>query len=126
MPSTTSSVVSIVFDSSTVMTPSLPTFFIASAMIEPICLSLLALIVPTCAIMSPFTSLWNFLISSTATATARSMPRLSAVGRDIRGLRRHFPHHLCAHVFKGIRQIDLFCYRYAVLRDDRRAEFLLD
>jgi hypothetical protein len=34
MPSTTSSVVSIVFDSSTVMTPSLPTFFMASAMAD--------------------------------------------------------------------------------------------
>src|SRR5271156_939696 len=80
MPSTTSRVVSIVLDSSTVITPSLPTFFIASAMIPPMCLSLLALIVPTCAIMSPFTSLWNFLISSTQTSTAFSMPRFSAIG----------------------------------------------
>src|SRR5208282_115778 len=80
MPSTTSRVVSIVRDSSTVITPSLPTFFMASAMMPPICLSLLAEIVPTCAIMSPFTSLWNFLISSTATSTALSMPRLRAVG----------------------------------------------
>src|SRR6266481_7590180 len=47
MPSTTSRVVSIVLDSSTVMTPSLPTFFMASAMMPPICLSLLAEIVPT-------------------------------------------------------------------------------
>src|SRR3984957_5177292 len=62
------------------MTPSLPTFFIASAMMPPMCLSLLALIVPTCAIMSPFTSLWNFLISSTQTSTAFSMPRLRAMG----------------------------------------------
>src|SRR5690348_10266594 len=80
MPSTTSRVVSIVLDSSTVMTPSLPTFFIASAMMPPICLSLLAEIVPTWAIMSPLTSLWSFLISSTATSTARSIPRLRAVG----------------------------------------------
>src|SRR5271156_6204991 len=80
MPSTTSSVVSIVLDSSTVMTPSLPTFFIASAMIEPICLSLLAEIVPTCAIMSPLTSLWSLLISPTATSTDFSMPRLRAMG----------------------------------------------
>src|SRR5438552_2951138 len=80
IPSTTSSCVSIVLDSSTVMTPSLPTFFMASAMMPPICLSLFALIVPTCAIMSPLTSLWSFLTSSTATSTARSMPRLRAVG----------------------------------------------
>src|SRR5713226_1314702 len=80
MPSTTSRVVSMVRDSSTVMTPSLPTFFMASAMMPPICLSLLAEMVPTCAIISPLTSRESFLISSTATSTARSMPRLSAVG----------------------------------------------
>src|SRR5215831_943525 len=80
MPSTTSSVVSMVFDSSTVITPSLPTFFIASAMIPPICLSLLAEMVPTWAIMSPFTSLCSLAISPTATSTALSMPRLRAVG----------------------------------------------
>src|SRR6266446_6794337 len=80
MPSTTSRLVSIVLDSSTVMTPSLPTFFMASAMMPPICLSLLAEMVPTWAIMSPLTSLWSFLISSTATSTALSMPRLRAVG----------------------------------------------
>src|SRR2546427_515700 len=80
MPSTTSSVVSIVRDSSTVMTPSLPTFFIASAMMLPICLSLFAEMVPTWAIISPLTSRESFLISSTATSTALSMPRLSAMG----------------------------------------------
>src|SRR5215472_17320587 len=80
MPSTTSRVVSMVLDSSTVITPSLPTFFMASAMMPPICLSLLAEMVPTCAIISPLTSLWSFLISSTATSTAFSMPRLRAVG----------------------------------------------
>src|SRR5438105_3948149 len=52
----------------------------ASAMIPPISLSLFALIVPTWAIMSPFTSLCCFLISSTATSTALSMPRLRAIG----------------------------------------------
>src|SRR5271155_1636788 len=69
-----------VLDSSTVITPSLPTFFMASAMMPPICLSLLAEMVPTWAIMSPFTSLWSFLISSTATSTDFSMPRLRAMG----------------------------------------------
>ena len=72
--------VSIVRDSSTVITPSLPTFFIASAMMSPICLSLLAEIVPTWPIMSPLTSRWSFLMCSTAASTARSIPRLSAVG----------------------------------------------
>jgi len=50
MPSTTSSTVSADFDSSTVMTPSLPTFSIASAIRLPIVLSLLEAIVATCAI----------------------------------------------------------------------------
>jgi hypothetical protein len=47
MPSTVWSSVAMVFDSSTVMTPSLPTFFIASAMVSPMVWSLLAEMVPT-------------------------------------------------------------------------------
>src|ERR1700676_2436775 len=46
MPSTMSSSVSSDFASSTVMTPSLPTFFIASASIRPISVSPLAEMVP--------------------------------------------------------------------------------
>src|ERR1035438_10313702 len=46
-----------VLDSSTVITPSLPTFFMASAMMLPMVWSLLAEIVPTWAIMSPDTGL---------------------------------------------------------------------
>ena len=52
MPSTTSSSVSAVLASSTVMTPSLPTFCIASAMYWPISFSPLAEIVPTWATSS--------------------------------------------------------------------------
>ena len=80
MPSTTSSVVSSVLASSTVMTPSLPTFSIASAMILPIVASLLAEIMPTCATMLPVTGRAIFLISATTTSTAFSMPRLSSIG----------------------------------------------
>src|ERR1700730_5328964 len=80
MPSTISSVVSMVRDSSTVMTPSLPTFFMASAMRFPTTLSVFALIVPTCAIMSPLTSWESFLISATQAATAFSMPRFNDIG----------------------------------------------
>src|SRR5713226_9280306 len=50
MPSTTSSTVSADFDSSTVMTPSLPTFSMASATRLPMVLSLLAAMEATCAI----------------------------------------------------------------------------
>ena len=67
--------------SSTVMTPSLPTLFMASAMMLPMVSSLLAEIVPTCAI-----SLWSLvgllrvLSSFTIASTALSMPRLIAMG----------------------------------------------
>src|SRR3984885_12732978 len=92
MPSTTSSCVSSVFDSSTVMTPSLPTFFMASAMILPMVSSLLAEMVPTWLIMlslltgfenlssSPLTRLPSLSILPQMVVTAFSMPRLRAIG----------------------------------------------
>ncbi len=80
MPSTTSRTVSIVRDSSTVMTPSLPTFSMASAMILPMVSSLLAEMVPTWAIILPFTGLLSFFSSSTTIATADSMPSFSCIG----------------------------------------------
>src|SRR5947208_10996402 len=81
MPSTTSSVVSRPFASSTVMTPSLPTFSIASAIMSPIVRSPLAETVPTCAISSrPLVSLDTFLSASMTTGTALSMPRLRLIG----------------------------------------------
>ena len=67
--------------SSTVMTPSLPTFSIASAIRSPMVGSLLAEMVPTWAIS--FLSLvgrLSFLTSSTTTSTARSIPRLRSIG----------------------------------------------
>src|SRR3954465_10795988 len=81
MPSTTSSVVSRPFASSTVMTPSLPTFSIASAMMLPMVVSPLAEMMPTWAI-----SLWSlvglesFFSSSMTAETAFSMPRLISIG----------------------------------------------
>ncbi len=81
MPSTTSSVVSIDLASSTVMTPSLPTFSIASAMMSPMTVSPLALIVPTCAIsVLPLVGFDCSLRFSTILATAASMPRLMSIG----------------------------------------------
>ena len=81
MPSTTSSTVSEDLDSSTVMTPSLPTFSMASAIRLPIVLSLFEAMVATWAIS--FLSLVDFDIffsSSTTTSTALSMPRLRPIG----------------------------------------------
>src|SRR5580700_5024029 len=81
MPSTTSSSVSSDFASSTVITPSLPTFFMASAMKRPISASPLAEMVPTWAISSfEVTFLEVFCRSATTAATARSTPRLRSIG----------------------------------------------
>src|SRR5213594_1329827 len=81
MPSTTSSTVSADFDSSTVMTPSLPTFSIASAIRLPIVLSLFDAMVATCAIsFLSFVDLLSFFSSSVTASTAASMPRLRPIG----------------------------------------------
>src|SRR5438874_4634317 len=81
MPSTTSSVVSRPFASSTVMTPSLPTFAMASAMRLPMVLSPLAEMLPTWAIsISPRVGREIFFSASTTAATALSMPRLMSIG----------------------------------------------
>ena len=81
MPSTTSSSVSAVLASSTVITPSLPTFCIAWAIISPIERSPFAEIVPTWATSSEdFTFLERAWISRMASAVARSMPRLRSIG----------------------------------------------
>jgi len=66
--------------SSTVMTPSLPTRSIASAMIRPIASSWFAEIVPICAIIEPLTG-FDMLASAVVIAsTALSMPRFTAMG----------------------------------------------
>src|SRR5882762_606133 len=81
MPSTTSSSLSSPEPSSTVITPSLPTFSIASAMVLPIDSSRFAEIVPTWAIaLESLQGLESFLSSSTAAMTALSMPRLRSIG----------------------------------------------
>src|SRR5213080_1106970 len=64
MPSTTSREVSSVLASSTVMTPSLPTLSIASAMILPMVSSLFAEIVPTWATIVPLTGFDIFFSSA--------------------------------------------------------------
>ena len=67
--------------SSTVMTPSLPTFCIASAIIWPISASPLAEIVPTCAVSAwVVIFLLRFFSSSTSATTALSTPRFRSIG----------------------------------------------
>src|SRR5437762_11577323 len=81
MPSTTSSCVSRLFASSTVMTPSFPTFSIASAIMSPMVRSPFADTMPTWAISSlPLVDLESFLSSSTTAVTARSTPRFRLIG----------------------------------------------
>src|ERR1700730_18540190 len=80
MPSTTSSSVVMVWLSSTVMTPSLPTLSIASAMRLPIT-SLWLEIAATWATSSwPLTGTESLLISSTTASTAFSIPIFSCIG----------------------------------------------
>src|SRR5262249_7593940 len=154
MPSTTSSSVSSDFASSTVITPSLPTFFIASAMKRPISASPLAEIVPTWAISSfEVTFLEFFLRSATMASTARSTPRLRvhwvhsggdslgsfpddrvsehgrrgrAVAGLVGGLRGNLAHHLRAHVLELVFELDLLGGGHAVLGDAWCAKRLVE
>src|SRR5215217_5227242 len=81
MPSTTSSSVSRLLASSTVITPSLPTFCMASASIRPISASPLDEIVPTWAISSEVVTFLDcFSRSATTAATAMSTPRRRSIG----------------------------------------------
>src|SRR6476620_3024875 len=81
MPSTTSSSVWMPLASSTVITPSLPTFCIASAIILPISISPFAAIAPTCAVSAGVVIFLVLFFSSSATAaTAWSMPRFRSIG----------------------------------------------
>ena len=81
MPSTMSTSVSSDLFSSTVMTPSLPTFCIACAIILPMAASPLAEMVPTWATSEEAaTGLARFSMSLTTAATAMSMPRLRSIG----------------------------------------------
>ena len=81
MPSTTSSSLSSPEPSSTLITPSLPTFSMASATIWPITLSELAETVATCSISVRAVHGRAMLFSSAATASqAMSMPRLRSMG----------------------------------------------
>ena len=83
MPSTTSSSVRSALASSTVITPSLPTFCMALAIISPISASPLAEMVPTWAISSLEVTFLALDLSSVMTAlTARSTPRLRSIGLE--------------------------------------------
>ena len=140
--------------SSTVMTPSLPTFCIASAIILPIDVSPLAEIVPTWAISSFEETFFEFFLrSSTTASTARSMPRFRSIGlmpaatafapsRTIEAastvavvvpspalsccLRGDFADELGAEILELVGKLDFLGDGDAVLGDARRPERLFD
>jgi len=118
-------------------------------MIEPICRSLFALMVPNLRDHVALTSRWSFLTPN-RNCYCRSIPRLSAVGLapaatvfapsrkwlerarlrsgavagDVGGLRRHLAHHLGAMFSSGSLKLDFLCHGHAVFGDHRRAELL--
>ncbi len=99
MPSTVFTSVSVPLASSTVMTPSLPTTFMASAIKDPMVLSLLAEMVPTCSILllSLPTSRLISRRPDTMALAALSMPRLRSMGlAPAATLRRPSPTKACA------------------------------
>src|SRR5580700_10220391 len=153
MPSTMSTSVSSDLFSSTVMTPSLPTFCIACAIILPIAASPLAEMVPTWATSDDeATGLARFSMSLTTAATAMSMPRFRSIGfmpaatdlapshdrlsqhgrrggavaGGVVGLGGDFAQHLRAHVLELVFELDFLGDGDAVLGDARRAKALFD
>src|SRR5580704_13316141 len=135
MPSTTSSSVSRLFASSTVITPSLPTFCIALAIISPMSRSPLAEIVPTWAISSLIdTALQVHRVeagSHRLRAFAHDRLRQQGCGGGavtslVAGLRGDLAHHLRAHVLELVGELDLLGDGDAVLGDARRAERLVE
>src|SRR6266581_3375143 len=80
MPSTTSSSVATAWLSSTVMTPSLPTLSIASAMSSPILASCDEMAATWATSSCPLTGTDSLLISSTTASTAFSIPTFSCIG----------------------------------------------
>ena len=154
MPSTTSSSNSRPLASSTVITPSLPTFSIASAIFSPTSVSPLAEMMPTWAIslrarhgLRAALEVLDDLADGEIDAAlqvhrvhagrdrlhALADDRLGenrrgggAVAGDVVGLRGHFAHHLRAHVLELVLELDLLGDGDAVLGDARSAEALVD
>ena len=142
-----------VCDSSTVMTPSLPTTSIASAILSPISSSA-AEMAPTCAISSRSSiSLALLLISlddrvdglldaaadGERVGAGRHVAQAlghddlgeqrgggGAVTGDVVGLDGDFLDELSAHVLERVLELDLLGDGHAVVGDGRRAELLLE
>src|SRR6478735_5210069 len=144
MPSTTSSSESRLLASSTVMTPSLPTFCMALAIMSPMVSSPLAEMVPTCAtvlqlldhgidgkVNAPLQIHWvgaggDGLCPFSHDSVGEQCCGGGAIARGIGSLRGDFPYHLGAHVLELVLKLDLLRHRHAVLGDARRAKGLIE
>src|SRR5918911_1620740 len=115
MPSTKSRTVSEVLPSSTVMTPSLPTFSKASAISLPMVGSLLALMLAPCSISA-------FLVNGQGEDRRRG----GAVAGHVGGLLGDGVDQLGAHVLERVGQVDLLADGDAVLGDGRPAKALVE
>src|SRR5882757_8435663 len=125
MPSTISTSVSSALASSTVITPSLPTFCMASAIILPILVSPFEEMVPTWATSADEPTFFaRFSMSFTTAETAMSMPRLRSIG--FMPAATDFAPHLGAHVLELVLKLDLLRHRHPVLGDARCAEALVE
>ena len=154
MPSTISTSVSSDLASSTVMTPSLPTFCIASAIILPMFLSPFDEMVPTCATSADEPTFLDALLDVLDDGLGGDVDaalevhrvhaggdRLGAFLHDrggqhgrgggavagvVVGLLGDLAHHLRAHVLELVLELDLLGDGDAVLGDAGRAEALVD
>src|SRR5260370_2443474 len=103
MPSTTSSSVAMAWLSSPVMTPSLQTLSIASAIRVPICSSWLEIGATWATSSWPLTGIDSLLIPSTSASTAFSMPILRCMGlAPAVTLRKPSPIMVCARRVAGV------------------------
>src|SRR5579871_5471824 len=134
MPSTISTLVSSALASSTVITPSLPTFCIASAIILPTVVSPFAEMVPTWATSAVDAALevhrvhpgGNRLGAFTHDRGGEHRRRRGAVAGHVVGLRGDLAHHLRAHVLELVVKLDFLGDSDAVLGDARCAEALVE
>ena len=154
MPSTTSSAVSVVLDSSTVMTPSLPTFSMASATSSPMTRIIMGrdrchLRLFLALLDRPRQSLNRFdgrLGASVEAALdvygagagdhiahaigkyrmCQDGRRAGAIADRLAGLLGGLPQHLRAEILLGILEVELLGDGHAVIADDRHTPFLLD
>src|ERR1700735_5303848 len=143
MPSTTSSSVSAVSASSPVITPSLPTFCIASAIILPIDLSPFEAMVPIWPILDVLDHRGHRNVDAALeihrvhAGGDKFEPFLhdrgrkhrsgrGAVAGEVRGLGGNLAKHLRAHVLELVFEFDLLGDGHAVLGDPRRAVRLVE